>query len=296
MTTARPGGHHHGDETPSGYVTVSMNRATWMTRSDCAQTLAASGAGRLLEGRAPRASAPGEGRAGSVTLQIGGLAAVAKRARHGGAARVLGGLYLGCRRIVNTLISAVRLREAGVPTPGVLAAGWRRVLGPLHAHVLVTETVPGGFNLQTALASRMDSLERRAALCASGRAVKSMHDAGFLHADLNLANLVLQQTPVGSRAHIVDLDRGTFERVLTAAQRRSNLDRLLRSWEKWRPGGTLPGPRDAVAFLRAYCDSDRAAMRGYFDDLRRARRRSGLRRLAWRLKGYPGGARPSGRQ
>lgn len=296
MTAARPGGRHGGDETPAGYVMVSMNRATWMTRSDCAQTLAASGAGRLLEGRAPRTSAPGEGRAGSVVLQVGGVAALAKRARHGGAARVLGGLYLGCRRIVNTLISAVRLREAGVPTPSVLAAGWRRVLGPLHAHALVTETVPGGINLQAALGSRMHTLERRIALGASGRAVRAMHDAGFLHADLNLANLVLERTPIGSRAYIVDLDRGTFEGSLTAAQRCSNLDRLLRSWEKWRPGGLLPGPRDAVAFLQAYCDGDRTAMRGYFDDLRRARGRSGLRRLAWRLRGYPGGARSSGRQ
>ena len=296
MTAASPGGRYRSDATPSGYVTVSMNGVTWMTRSDCAQTLAASGAGRLLEGRAPRAGATGEGRTGSVALQVGGLAAVAKRSRHGGAASALGGLYLGCRRIVNTLISAVRLREAGVPTPSVLAAGWRRVLGPLHAHALVTETVPGAVNLQTALASRMDTLERRAALGASGRAVRAMHDAGFLHADLNLANLVLERTAGGSRAHIVDLDRGTFEGSLTASQKRSNLDRLLRSWEKWRPGGTPPGPRDAVAFLQAYCGGDRAAMRAYFDDLRRSRRRSRLRRLAWRLRGYPGGGRSSRRQ
>jgi hypothetical protein len=294
MTAARSGGHGGDGETPSGYVTMSMNRATWMTRSDCTQALAASGAGRLLEGRAARASAPGEGRAGSVGLHVGGLAAVAKRARHGGAAGVLGGLYLGCRRVVNTLISAVRLREAGVPTPSVLAAGWRRVFGPLYAHALVTEMVPGGVNLQTALASPMGNLERRAALGASGRAVRAMHDAGFLHADLNLANLVLERTPGRPRAHIVDLDRGTFERSLTAGQRRSNLDRLLRSWEKWRPGGMSPGPRDALAFLHAYCNGDKAAMRGYLDDL--ARGRSVLRRLAWRLGGFPGGDRSSGAQ
>lgn len=296
MTAARPGGGSCADGPPSGYVMVSLNKATWITRSDCARSLSASGAWRLLEGPAPRAGASGEGRAGSTALQFGGVAAVAKRARHGGAAGALGGLYLGCRRIVDTLISAVRLREAGVPTPNVLAAGWRRVLGPLHAHALVTETVPGGVNLQTALASRMNSLERRAALRASGRAVRAMHDAGFLHADLNLANLVLERTSAGSRAHIVDLDRGTFAAVLTTAQRRSNLDRLLRSWEKWRPGGMLPGRRDAVAFMQGYCDGDRAAMRGHFQHFLRVHGRSRLRRLAWRLRGYPGGARPAGRQ
>lgn len=296
MTAARPGGGSCGDGPPSGYVTVSLNRVTWITRSDCARSLPASGAGRLLEGRVPRAGASGEGRAGSMALQIGGVAAVAKRARHGGAARVLGGLYLGCRRIVDTLISAVRLRQAGVPTPSVVAAGWRRVLGPLHAHALVTETVPGGVNLQTALASGMSTLERRAALGASGRAVRAMHDAGFLHADLNLANLVLERTSVGSRAHIVDLDRGTFAGSLTTAQRRSNLDRLLRSWEKWRPGGMPPGRRDAVAFMQAYCDGDRTTMRGHFQHFLRARGRSRLRRFAWRLRGYPGGARSARRQ
>jgi hypothetical protein len=266
-----------------------------MTRSDCAAALAESEAGRLLEGRAIRAGVPGEGRAGSVAIRIGDLAAIGKRARHGGAARFAGGLYLGCRRVVRTLLSAVRLREAGVSTPSVLAAGWRRVLGPLHAHALITERIPGGVNLQTALGSRMSAEERRALLRASGRAVRAMHDAGFLHADLNLANLVLERTPGGFRAHIVDLDRGRFENALTAVQRRSNIGRLFRSWEKWRPDGAPPGPRDVLAFLRAYCDGDKPAMRGHLSGLRRARARSGLRRLVWRLGGYPGGTRSSGR-
>jgi hypothetical protein len=296
MKPAGPVADSGDDETPPGYVTVSLRGATWMTRSDCAAKLAASGVGRLLEGRAGRADVPGEGRAGTVTLRVGGLMAVAKRARHGGAARVLGGLYLGCRRVVRTLHFAAQLREAGVSTPSVIAAGWRRVLGPLHAHALVTEMIPGGINLQTALASRISVLERRSLLGAAGRAVKAMHDAGFLHADLNLANLVLERTPDGPRVHVVDLDRGTLETGLTPAQRRGNLERLFRSWEKWRPGGSPPGLREALAFVRAYCEGDRAAIREYVHDLRRAHGRSGLRRVSWRLRGYPGGAGSSGRQ
>lgn len=296
MTATRSVDHPGAGEAASRYVSVSLDRATWMTRSDCSAALAKSGAGRLLEGRAIRAGMPGEGRAGTVALRIGDLAAIGKRARHGGAARFLGGLYLGCRRVVRTLLSSTRLREAGVPTPSVLAAGWRRVLGPLHAHALITETVPGGVNLQTALGSRMSAADRRALLGASARAVRAMHDVGFLHADLNLANLVLERRPDGFRAHIVDLDRGRFESALTVAQRRSNIERLLRSWEKWRPGGIPPGPRDVLAFLRIYCDGDRSAMRCYVEGLRRARARSGLRRLAWRLGGYPGGTCSAGRQ
>ena len=283
-------------EAASRYATVSLERTTWMTRSDCAAALAASGAGQLLEGRATRANVLGGGRAGSVALRVGDRAAIGKRARHGGAARFLGGLFLGCRRVVRTALATMRLREAGVSTPSVLAAGWRRVLGPLHAQALITEAIPGGVNLHTALGSHMTTSERRGLLGASGRAVKAMHDAGFLHADLNLANLVLERTPDGFRAHIVDLDRGRFPNPLTAAQQRSNLRRLFRSWEKWRPGGGSPGLREVVAFLRAYCDGDKLAMRRCLGDLWRARERSGLRRLAWRLGGYPGGTPPSGRQ
>jgi len=77
-------------------------------------------------GRPGRAGAPGEGRAGSVALRVGGLSAIAKRARHGGAAWVLEASTSGGRRVVRALLSAVRLREAGVSTRAS-GGGWRRV-------------------------------------------------------------------------------------------------------------------------------------------------------------------------
>src|SRR5262249_26431515 len=159
----------------------------------------------------------------------------------------------------------------GVRTPSVLAAGWRRVLGPWHAYLLVTEAIPDGVNLQAALARRLPARERRALLEAAGAAVRGVHDAGFFHADLHPANLVIEATAEGPRAHIVDLDRGEFPARLSEAQRRSNLRRLLRSWEKWRPDGRSPDARDAVAFLRAYCRGDGQAMRGLAAELGRAR-------------------------
>jgi tRNA A-37 threonylcarbamoyl transferase component Bud32 len=234
------------------------------------------------------------GRSGLQALRVGGMAAIGKRARHGGAARFLGGLYLGRQRAVRPLVCALRLRESGVFTPSVLAAGWRRVLGPLHAHALITELIPGGVNLQAAMGSGTGATERRVVLTAAGAAVRKMHDAGFLHADLNLANLVLERTSDGLRAHIIDLDRGRFEETLTSAQRRATLERLLRSWEKWRPGGKPLGLRDALAFLRGYSVGDKIARHELFHELRRFRARLGPRRVLWRWSGRPGGGNSAG--
>lgn len=289
MNPGRPKGGPGGIVAPAGYVGLLQDGATWLVRSDCASSLAASGAAQLLERGSGPVVEPGSGRAVPVALHVGAVGAIGKRARHGGGARILGGYYLGRRRAVHPLTCAVRLRASGVSTPSVLAVGWRRVLGPLTVHALITELIPGAVNLQAALASRMATLERRAVLAAAGAEVRKMHDAGFLHADLNLANLVLEPRQTGPRAHIVDLDRGRFEPALTPEQRRSNLERLLRSWEKWRPGGRALGPRDALAFLRGYCGGDRDSRRGLFHELRRLRGRFGARRLLWRWSGRPGG-------
>jgi tRNA A-37 threonylcarbamoyl transferase component Bud32 len=222
-----------------------------------------------------------------VRLRTGVFDAVGKRSRHGGIlAPLLGGLYLGTRRAIWPLEAAVRLRAAGVPTPAVLAVGWRRVVGPFYAHALVTESVPAAMNLQGALAARPAIGRRRALLRAAGRTVRAMHAAGFLHADLNLANLVVEETGGGLIVHVVDLDRGRFV-TQPAEMRPANLRRMVRSWEKWLGDSVPPGPRDAAAFLQAYCGGDRAAKRRCLRDLTRYRSGLGARRWAWRRLGGP---------
>jgi tRNA A-37 threonylcarbamoyl transferase component Bud32 len=268
-------------------VIVRLAGGTWSIRRDVAAALPAEDLAALLRGGVRRAERPGAGRGGVVLLDFGGRPGVGKRLIHGGmAGRILGGIYWGTRRAERLIDLARRLHLAGVPTPEVLAAGWRRVAGPLHVIALVTEAVPGAVNAQEALLGACPAAGPRAVCRASADAVRAMHDAGFVHADLNLSNLVLEEAPGGLRAHVVDLDRGRFVSRLTRQARLRNLSRLLRSHEKWVAERSPLHRRDGIAFLERYCRGDRAMARDLLDRLGRFRSRLWLRRLAWGRRGF----------
>src|SRR5262249_59908134 len=85
----------------------------------------------------------GPGRGAMARFRLGGGAATAKRARHGGfLGPVLGRHYLGERRGTDQVRSAIRLREEGIETPEILAVGSARTVGPLRTQVLVSREIP----------------------------------------------------------------------------------------------------------------------------------------------------------
>ncbi|MFQ5878111.1 MAG: lipopolysaccharide kinase InaA family protein [Acidobacteriota bacterium] len=261
-------------------------RATWLARNDCAEAIQKGEADLLFAGAARREPAAGGGRGGLVRLRLAGQEAVGKRALHGGLlGRILGGLYLGAGRAVAQLVAAERLERAGVPTPAVLAVGWRRAFGPFHQHAVVTRRVHRSQNLYEAALEDAPWRRRRISLEKSASLVRSMHDAGFLHADLNVSNILLGEGPDGDRVHIVDLDRGRFVRRAGPGARFRNLARLLRSYEKWIAGRFRLTAREELLFLRSYCGPDRSLLRRLQRRLQRYRGRLRLRRILW------GGAR-----
>jgi len=226
-----------------------------------------------------------------MAVVLAGRAAYAKRGLHGGLARrALGGLFWRDRRVLRALEAAGRLRAAGVATPDVLAAGCRMVFGSLWAYVLVTEAIPGGASLQTLLAGQPLPRRRRRLARGAGRSVRALHDAGFVHADLNLANLVAadagerMSAADASEVHVIDLDGGRFSGEVGLGARRRNLLRLLRSYEKWIAPDSPLDRRDAFAFLRAYSGDDEALFRRLLHDLGGASKRFRLRRMAWRRR------------
>jgi tRNA A-37 threonylcarbamoyl transferase component Bud32 len=268
-----------------GFDRVETPGRFWFVRPGLAAALAASPAAALLEGPAPAAGAPGTGRGGATSLALLGRPAFAKRALHGGLRRfLLSDLYWGTRRGRRVLAAADRLRSARVPTPSILAAGWRKVAGPFHVHVLVTEAIPGAVNLHALLQELPRSRQRRAVLGTAGRTVARMHAAGFVHADLNLANLVLESADPRAALFVIDLDGGAFHAHVRFAQRRANLRRLLRSYEKWLARSQALHASDAMAFLRGYCGGDSVLLRRLWSGLASDRRRFFLRRALWRLQ------------
>ena len=276
----------NGPDLP-GYETLRSGPRLWRIRPGLAAALAASPAAGLLEGDPPDPGPPGAGRSAVMTLVLAGHPAYAKRGVHGGLARrLLGGLFWRDRRGRRVIEAAERLRAAGVSTPPVLAAGWRTIAGPLAAYVLVTEAIPGGTSLQAILSGQPLARRRRRLARAAGRSVRALHDAGFVHADLNLANLVAarggEPEPPGAEARvfIIDLDGGVFRRQVGHRGRRRNLMRLLRSYEKWIAPTSPLDRRDALAFLGGYCGEDRALFRTFVREL--GGRRFRWRRLVWR--------------
>ena len=283
MSRARRQREPAGPALPAGYVRVRSPDAAWVARNECADLVRRGDADRIFRKIARSLRPPGGGRGPLHRFRLGDVEVIAKRAVHGGAlAGLLRGLYLGTGRLTDQIRLADRLERAGVATPGIVAVGWRRVLGPVMEHAVVTRFIPRSQNLYEAAAEDAPWRRRRATLSRSAEVVRAMHDAGFVHADLNVTNLLLGEGPEGDRVYVVDLDRGRFRRHVGESTRFGNLARLLRSYEKWIAGRFRLSPREEMRFLRSYCRSDSAELRSFQTRLQRYRSRLGVRRRLWK--------------
>jgi 3-deoxy-D-manno-octulosonic acid kinase len=237
---------------PPGYVALRAPGVRVMVRADLADT-----AGSWLVGRPlalPAGSAPlagGRGATWRVTLP-GGVSAVLRRYRRGGAvARLLGETYLGfVERPFRELVVTEAARQRGVAAPEVLAA---RVEGRVaYGGALVTAEIPGAITLFEALRVAPDGARRQTLATAAGRVVGCMHRAGVWHADLNLTNLLVGAVGAPD-VTVLDFDRARLTTgPLRSRARRRNLARLARSLRKLDPAGRVAAPEDVAAFHAAY--------------------------------------------
>lgn len=167
---------------------------------------------------------------------------VARRFRRGGAVRWLGETYFGFRpRPLREFDLLLRARRRGLPVPEPIAAVVERRRGIAYRGHLLTGEVVGGRPLLEALrgAPREDLIPRLAL------AVRSLHDAGLDHPDLNVGNVLAVPGLEGSRVVFVDLDRARLGgKPLGAARRRRGLARLRRSAAKVDPEGRWLSPRE----------------------------------------------------
>ena len=147
-----------------------------------------------------------------------------KRMRRGGlTARLWGDRYPFPGRLVAMLAASGEARRRGIATPAAVALLVERDAFPLVRGFLAIEEIAGAEDL--ARRARRGALSE-ADVAAAMRAVRRMHDAGMDHPDLNLGNILVG--PEG--AHVIDLDRVTFEAgPLSRARRERALTRLARS-------------------------------------------------------------------
>jgi tRNA A-37 threonylcarbamoyl transferase component Bud32 len=200
--------------------------------------------------------------------------------RGGALSRVLRDRFLGPGRPFRELHRWQTLAARGValPTP-VLAVSRRRGLFWHSAFGSVDHD--GALDGAAWLARAPSDRERRAACVALGRALRRLHDAGAVHGDLQIRNVLLERVTEGAgsgdtlRCLLIDLDATRIGSRVAPRDRVRELLRLDRSLEKEGFAALLDRRHRAIAF-GSYCGDDRA--------LRRAMLRWGrIERLAvWR--------------
>lgn len=200
------------------------------------------------------------GRGAAYGVALGPVRAVVRHARRGGlVAPLLHDRFLGEPRFVREIAWSHRLAADGVPTP-VLLAGVRYG-GLVHRADVATELVEGRDLASLLFGDAAPSGESRAAVMrAVGRLVRRLHVAGYVHPDLQLRNVLIVPASAGTgrtegpAAWLLDVD--TCREAPDARERRANLLRFYRSWEKWnRHHGPRLTETDRAAFEAGYAQS-----------------------------------------
>jgi 3-deoxy-D-manno-octulosonic acid kinase len=151
----------------------------------------------------------------------------------------------------------VQARRAGVPTACPLALRIERVYGPMVRAHYVSRTIPDAPNMLDYFQFRdvdpdMRPKVRGEIIVAVADAIAAMHDAGIVHADLNLKNILLNTEGWPFRAWVVDFDKAQQRDEVDLPTRIENLVRLERSFLKWRSSRPFARRTDRLRFLRTY--------------------------------------------
>ena len=178
---------------------------------------------------------------------------VVRHYRRGGmVARFLSDRYLdsGARRPLRELGASARARARGVATPEVVAAAAYPVGGWYRADI-VTRWLPDSRDLADRLFADGDVERRREAMRLAGALVRSAHEAGVVHNDLNLKNILIAGRGAGERAWLLDLDRAVVMRDAAARFERDlmlrRFARSLRKLERANRRRLVDGEREAFA-------------------------------------------------
>ncbi len=222
------------------------------------------------------------GRGSNRILESSGDPIRLRPSRHGGIlAHWLGDRFLSPNRPFREFRIWVQLRRRGValPTP-VLAVGRRR--GLLWQSAFASLDRVGAHDGAAWLETQPDAARLRMACIAFARTLRRFHDAGGLHGDLQLRNILIEDEDASVRLVLIDLDRTRIVQRASARERFRELMRFARSLEK-SDRADLISPRFRALTLSAYCAGDRDLRRSMLRwapiEARRVRRH----RLGWWL-------------
>ena len=223
---------------PPGYVALSENGIrAWVLEVEQEAVAAALFHAR---GCAPLEAAGGRG--GVLRFDLGQGEGVLRPFRRGGiAGRVLANRYFRDNRPLREFRVHAELLRRGAPCAPLLGVAWQ-AQGPWFSGAIATGFIEGP-SLESLLAGDAAEEALQEALSEAGRAVRALHDAGGLHADLHPGNILVAR----EGAFLIDFDRARLFPALSPAQRASNLLRLRRAFVK-----RGHDPRHLATMLEAY--------------------------------------------
>ena len=248
---------------PAGYRVERGRRGVWAVLEGVRDAFAAQGFGPDADGGLESSELYGRQPLGQ--LRVGDERFVVRRFRHGGLLRWLTGeRFFDPERPFRELILACELRARGVRTPEVVAARARPMAGGGYQLDLATRRVEDARDLgQLLAAARAGERTRRQlapVLVEAGRLVRSLHDLGLAHADLNARNFLVERESLERgqpRLWILDLDRSELREHLGDSERRRNLRRLFRFVERREEqDGRVLTRSDYARFFRGYGADD----------------------------------------
>jgi tRNA A-37 threonylcarbamoyl transferase component Bud32 len=215
---------------------------------------------------------------------------VIRKYRRGGALRfLLPDVYWGGHRPFRELCVTTEALQHGIPTVAVLAAVTEQVAGPLYRGYLISRELPSSRDLPAVLESLAMSpaqerfTKKRAILAQVAQAIRSMHERGFYHGDLNLKNILLAVHHEDT-VYILDWDKSWYKEKLSQAERSRNVLRFCRSMTKLKEKGLPFTERDQLFFLRAYWGDDKSMMKRLRRDFVWMKFSLGLRKLRWKME------------
>ena len=249
-------------ELPQGFAVERGARGVVAVRGDLVAALRAAGFGADADGDLRESDLSGRAPLGE--LELSGAAYVVRAFRHGGLLRfVTGDRYLDPARPIRQLILAHTMRSRGLPTPEVVAARARSLGGPAGGYRLalvsrrVVDARDGGETLERMRGGEIEASVRAGLFAACGALIRSLHEAGFEHADLQPRNLLVRRAapaPEPPELLVIDLEGSRLgDRPLGERERVRNLARLARAVLRRESRGTpFLRSADLVRFLRAY--------------------------------------------
>jgi tRNA A-37 threonylcarbamoyl transferase component Bud32 len=192
--------------------------------------------------------------------------------------------FLGNQRPFNELNIGAEAYARNIPTAETLAAVSIRKAGPFYKGYLITKELNSCSDLPQYLkelskSSSADFSEKKEqVLVKTAETVRIMHDKGFLHADLNMKNILINSlTP--ENIFIIDWDKSVLKNNLTEQERSSNIIRFCRSMQKLKQQGIPVTENDQELFLNNYWENPKKAS----TDLLKLKQTVRRRKLIWKI-------------